>query len=247
MPGGTSLLETLKGAGPLTVFAPNNGAFADITAPTDPAALGYVLLHHVLDKSVESSAIPDRADSLLKNRWDHGVTLLFATNGTATVNGAEVVAADIKCTNGIVHVVDEVLLPPNVVSMAGIAGLSSLVGAVTAAADLPGGSSIAQALSADEPYTVFAPTNSAFAAITVPTDPIAVRDILLLHVVNAGTPLRSPALPAMVEPLLAGEELSFNTNRSTVSSDGTDDAAILMTDINVTNGVIHVIDKVLLP
>lgn len=247
IPGGSSLLETLEGTGPFTVFAPTNEAFGAITVPSDPAVVRDILLYHVLDKSVPSTVLPTKTDTVLTNRWDNGITLLIDTSDGVKINGGNVALADIKCTNGTVHVIDKVLLPPNVVDMAGLAGLNSLVGAVTSAADLPGGISVANALAADEPYTVFAPNDAAFAAINVTPSPEDLRDILLLHVVNAGTPVLSTGLPATAEPLLTGEVLTFNPSRPSVSSDGTDDALIIITDVNVTNGVIHVVDKVLLP
>jgi transforming growth factor-beta-induced protein len=248
LPGGTSVISALQGAGPYTVFAPTNAAFQAISAPSDPAALRDVLLYHVVSGSVESSAIPAKADSLLTNQWGNGVTLLFDTSSGAKVNGAGVAIADIRCTNGIVHVIDQVLLPPTIVDMVGIAGLSELGKAVGAAAALPGGTSVADALRASEPYTVFAPTDAAFQGITAPSDPAVLRDVLLLHVVKAGSPVLSSQLPASaVDTLLSGEKLSFNAATPAVSSDGTPGAKIGPFDINVTNGVVHVIDQVLLP
>ena len=245
---GTSVLKALQGTGPFTVFAPTDAAFKAITPPTDAAVLRDVLLYHVVGAKVPSSAIPAKASSLLKNTWGNGVTLLFSTTGGAKVNGASVAVADVMCTNGIVHVVDKVLLPPNVVDMVGIAGLGELGKAVGAAASIPGGPSVADALKAKEPYTVFAPTDAAFKAITVPTDPAVVRDVLLLHVVKAAAPVTSDKLPATaVDSLLAGKQLTFNATGPTVSSPGTAAAKIAPADIHVTNGVVHVIDKVLLP
>lgn len=116
------------------------------------------------------------------------------------------------------------------------------------AAALPGGTSVADALKAEEPYTVFAPTDAAFKAITAPSDPAQLRDVLLLHVVKAAQPVLSSALPTSpVATLNAAEKLSFDASGPTVSSDGTKGAKIGPVDINVTNGVVHVIDKVLLP
>jgi transforming growth factor-beta-induced protein len=245
---GTSVLKALQGKGPFTVFAPTDDAFKAITSPSDTAVLRDVLLYHVIDSSVSSSAIPAKADSLLKNKWGNGVTLLFGTSGGVMVNSASVKIADIKTTNGVVHVIDKVLLPPNIVDMAGIAGLSSLAGAIGAAAALPGGTSVLDALKASEPYTVFAPTNDAFKAITVPSDTSVLRDVLLLHVVKGMSPVLSSGLPmSAVDTLLSGEKLTFDAQSPSVSSDSTMSAKIGPYDINVTNGVVHVIDKVLLP
>lgn len=248
LPGGTSVLDALKATGPFTVFAPTDAAFQAITAPSDSAVLRDVLLYHVVSGAVESSAIPAKADTLLNNSWGNGVTLLFEPNSGVKVNGANVAIADIKCTNGIVHVIDQVLLPPDVVDMAGIAGLTELATAVGAAADLPGGTSVLDALRANEPYTVFAPTNAAFQAITAPSDPAVLRDVLLLHVVKVSAPVLSSQLPTTaVDTLLSGKQLTFDASVPAVSSPGTTGAKIGPLDINVTNGVVHVIDKVLLP
>jgi transforming growth factor-beta-induced protein len=248
LPGGPSVLEALQGAGPFTVFAPTNDAFAAIAAPSDSAALRDVLLYHVVGAGVLSSGIPAKADSLLANKWGNPVTLLFDTSSGAKVNTASVVIADIKTTNGIVHVIDQVLLPPDIIDMAGIAGLSELAGAIGAAAKLPDDISVIDALRAEEPYTVFAPTNQAFQAISPPSDPAVLRDVLLLHVVVAEAPVLSSGLPASPVPsLLSGQALTFDASGPSVSSGGTMSASIGPFDINVTNGVIHVIDKVLLP
>ncbi len=248
--GGPEVIDVLQSEGPFTVFAPTNDAFAAITVPDDTAVLRDILLYHALGAEVGSAEIGAKADSLLANQWGNGVSMLFDTSSGVAVNGADVVIADIHCTNGTVHVIDDVLLPPNVVDMAVLAGFTSLVGAVGSAADIPGSPSlsVADALAADAPYTIFAPTNDAFAQITVPTDTSVLRDVLLLHVVQAGEPVLSSGLPgAPVDSLLSGEQLSFDAGGPSVSSDSTAEAGIALPDINVTNGVIHVVDKVLLP
>lgn len=247
LPDGTSVMEALQGEGPFTVFAPTDEAFAGITAPGDPVALRDILLYHVVAGAVPSTEIPAMASSLLTNRWGNPLTLIFNSAAGVKVNMSEVVVADIKTTNGIVHLINKVLLPPNIIDMAGIAGLQALAGAIGAAADLPGGVSIAEALQADEPYTVFTPTDAAFGDIMAPTDAAVLRDVLLLHVVNAGTPVLSSGLPSSSVEALSGGELTFEAGGPAVSSGGTMSAMIGPYDINVTNGVIHVIDKVLLP
>ncbi|MCB9554966.1 MAG: fasciclin domain-containing protein [Deltaproteobacteria bacterium] len=244
---GTPVLDALKGPGPYTVFAPTNEAFAALNATPSAEQLRDVLLYHVVAGATASSAIPALAPSLLTNRWDNPLSLLFDTQAGVKVNAANVKIADIKCTNGIVHAIDKVLLPPNVVEMARIANLSGLLNAVSQAADL-NGTAIADALSADEPYTIFAPTTAAFEAISAPSDTAVLRDVLLLHVVKAAAPVTSSNLPAApVDTLLAQKQLTFDTTGPTVSSPGTNGAKIGPADIHVTNGVIHLIDKVLLP
>ena len=245
------LVEALQGEGPFTVFAPTNEAFTN-AGITDLDAfskeeLADILLYHVVSGDIGSDELPAKADTLLANEWGNGVSVLFKVESGANINDSNIVTVDIEADNGVIHVIDAPILPPNIVDMAGIAGFTSLVGAVGAAADIPDGPSIAAALSGDGPLTVFAPTNDAFAAITVPEDPNVVRDVLLLHVVGAETPVMSTGLPSEASPLLANETLTINGSGPTISSDGTANANIAITDINVTNGVIHVIDKVLLP
>lgn len=247
---GTKLADAIKTPGPFTVFAPTNEAFGALTSTPPAATLRDVLLYHVHGAKVASSALPAKADSLLQNEWKHGVTLLFSKTPEPKVNDAKIAVTDIQCTNGTVHVIDKVLLPPNVVDMAGIAGLTSLATAIGNAANLPGNVSVADALKQPEPYTVFAPTNAAFAAITVPTNTSTLRDVLLLHVLNTGSPVLSTGLPnTAVNTLLTNEKVSFDATQPSVISDGTPapGAKISVTDVNVTNGVIHVIDAVLLP
>jgi transforming growth factor-beta-induced protein len=245
------LVEALQGEGPFTVFAPTNAAFA-AAGITDLDALSAdelasILLYHVVPGSVSSSEIPAKADTLSTNEWGNGLTVLFDTTDGVSVNGASVTTADLMADNGVIHVIDDVLLPPSIVDMAQIGGFDSLVGAVLAADDLEGGPSVAEALVADAPYTVFAPINQAFTDLGAVDDTELLRDVLLLHVVNAGAPVLSNGIPAAADSLLPGESLTFDSSAPSVSSDGTTDAAIAITDINVTNGVIHAIDAVLLP
>jgi transforming growth factor-beta-induced protein len=248
----TPLAEALTGAD-LTVFAPTNAAFtavSTVTSGLSAAELRDVLLYHVVGAEVPSDAIPQLASSLLNNAYGNPVSIWFDTSDGVKVNKASVAIADIKCTNGIVHVIDSVILPPNVVEMADIAGLTSLIGAVGSAADIDQ-TPVADALAAQEPYTVFAPTNAAFEAVSSVTAGLSaeeLRDVLLLHVVNTeDTPVLSTGLPASA-PSLLGQQLTIVASGPTVAGPGNETPAnIGPVDINVTNGVVHVVDAVLLP
>lgn len=110
------LVETLKGAGPFTVFAPTDAAFAalpagtveDLVKPENKAKLASILTLHVMAGAVHAA---DVAGKTLTPASVNGEALhVDGTNGV-TVNGANVVTADIKCTNGVIHVIDAVLLP----------------------------------------------------------------------------------------------------------------------------------------
>lgn len=248
---GTAVLAALQSEGPFTVFAPTNQGFMNLPAVPAGEALRDVLLYHVVSGSVASTEIPAKADTLLQNEYGNGVSILFDTTAGVAANGNAVAIADIRCTNGIVHVIGEVLLPPNVVDMATIAGFTSLTDAVGMAANLADGTSVADALTAQAPYTVFAPTNDAFSRAPAGLAPDALRDVLLLHVVDAGAPVLSTGIPATAPAL--GGMLTFDTaaDPPTVAgpggATGPGTANIVLTDLNVTNGVVHVISEVILP
>ena len=241
------LVDELQGTGPFTVLAPTDAAFEALPAVPAGDALAQVLLYHVLSGEVASSAIPARADSLATNEWGNGLTLLFSTTGGVRVNGVDVVVADVRTTNGIVHVIDEVLLPPNVIDMAGIAGLTGLAGAIGAAAPISGSTTVASALQGSGPFTVFAPTNEAFTAASSVIATLSaeqIRDVLLFHVVGGSAPVLSTGLAAGAVPtLLSGQAVDVAVSpRPTVEGRG-----IVAVDIHVTNGVIHLIDGVMVP
>ena len=252
--GTAGLADDLAATGPFTVFAPTNAAFAALPAVPTGAALTSVLLYHVVGGvAVPSTGVPAMASSLSVNAYGDPLTLLFSTTSGVVINGGPtVVIADVRGTNGIVHVIDEVILPMNVVGAATAAGLTGLLGAVGAAADLPGGPSVAAALAAEAPYTVFAPTNAAFTAIasTLATlTPAQVRDVLHFHVLDTTTfaaPVLAADLPSGTTELdtLAAGTVTLDTSATPPTVEGQD---IVITDIVVTNGVVHVIDGVMIP
>lgn len=108
------LVETLTGPGPFTVFAPTDDAFAALPAGTvegllaDPVALAAILTYHVIAGAVPSSALTEGMTAATVN----GAEVTFTLEGGAKINGANIVAADIAATNGVIHVIDAVLLPP---------------------------------------------------------------------------------------------------------------------------------------
>ncbi|MCA9570533.1 MAG: fasciclin domain-containing protein, partial [Myxococcales bacterium] len=198
-------------------------------------ALATVLSHHVVPGRVMSTQIPDLADSVA------GYTLFFDTSDGVVVSGASVTQADIEATNGVVHVIDRVLLPPTVLDAVGLAGLTGLGGAVGAADP-----AVAALLDAPGDLTVLAPTNDAFAAVADVTAGLSTQeltDVLTYHV--AGSRVTSDALPPLAPSLLVnpwGQPVSLLFAGGRVN--GVD---IVTTDIHTTNGVVHVVDSVLLP
>lgn len=239
--------DELAAPGGFTVFAPTNAAFAALPKDVlsdllaNPSKLRNVLLHHVVDSRVTSDQLPD----IFYAKSRAGQTLLFDTSRGVTVSGSNVITADIKLWNGVVHVVDTVILPPmdTVVGVAaGNPDFSTLVTAVQAAG-------LVDALSGDGPFTVFAPTNAAFDALpagtldTLLADPDALADILLYHV--AGAELYSADLSdgADLNTLLAGQSVEVDLSSGVMINDSN----VVAADVLATNGVIHVIDSVLLP
>lgn len=191
-------------------------AFEAISAPSDADAdaIHDILLYHMLGSQGPGTEIPAQSNSPLHNEWSNGVSLLFDTSAGVAVSGSDVAIADIKCTNGTMHVINDVLLPPNVVDMTLIAGLGG------AAATIEDGPSVAAALTTQAPYTVFTPINEALGAIEAPSDAGGLRDVLLLHVVQAAAPVLSAGLPESVKSLV-GLDLTFQASEPSVSSPGT--------------------------
>ncbi|MCB9604473.1 MAG: fasciclin domain-containing protein [Sandaracinus sp.] len=278
--GGVSVPELLSDPSSglsFTVFAPANAAFdglyaaLEVDGPADlpDATLQGVLFYHVLlNQRVLSADVPDTARAagpapyLLSREGAErlGMNLFFDTTSGVAINGgsagegafgANVVIADVRTTNGVVHVIDRVLLPPTIAQVASITpSLSSLVGAVGAAADIPGTPpvSVLAALDNRAPgtnLTVFAPTNDAFTAAASALEGAsaeAVRDVLLYHVL--GTAVISADLANGDVETLNGADVTVDADATPPTIEG---AAVQAVDIVTVNGVVHVIDAVLLP
>lgn len=246
------LVDTLSSDGPFTVFAPTDDAFTALGVNLDDLsdeALTEILLYHVIDAEVASEDVPAAANTVA------GFTLLFDTSDGVRVNNANVIIEDIEADNGVIHVIDAVLTVPNIVDMAGIAGLTELAGAIGGAADIPaegGDVAVADALQGEGPLTVFAPSDAAFDAISETVAGLTaeqVRDVLLYHVVSGD--VRAADLPSVTNPvstLLAGPGVTIDASAPSVEGACNGSASnIGPADIIVSNGVIHLIDQVLLP
>ena len=239
------LTATLEGPGPFTVFAPTNAAFDALPAGTldgllaDPQALSEVLLYHVVSGDIRAADL----SGVVSATTAQGQPVLFDLSAGVQVNGANVTQADIVASNGVIHVIDAVLLPPanNIVEVAAAnPDFSTLVTALQAA-QLDG------TLAGPGPFTVFAPTNEAFDALPAGTldallaDTQALSDVLLYHVANgrgfAGDLDGSPVTT------IQGADIAVDLSTG-VRLNG---AAVTIADLLTTNGVIHVIDAVLLP
>lgn len=273
------LASTLSGTGPFTVFAPTDDAFraagfgdaAAINA-APAATLTSILQYHVVSGSVASSAIAvgqtAQPTSLSTNGTVYVSKAASASGTTGTgvsVNGARVVMADGQASNGIVHAIDQVLLPP-ASNILAVAQADTSLSLLTAAA-LRGGALVTGALSGTTTaLTVFAPTNAAFritpynsvSAINA-ADPTALSAILTNHVV-ANARAYSPTLTngQAITTFGTGSVTATVGSNNAISllsrGNGTNASNVLANtptarnrDITATNGVIHKIDRVLLP
>ena len=243
------LNETLDTGGPFTLFAPSDDAFAALPEGTVDALLNdipeltEILLHHVVSGTAMSTDLND----------GDAIQTLNGTDVTVTVDGmtymidmATVTAANIEASNGVVHIVDMVLLPPP--SVMDIVANSEVHTTLEAAINAAG---LNETLDTGGPFTLFAPSDDAFAALPEGTVDVLLNDIpelteiLLHHVVN-GTAMSTDLNDGDVIPTLSG----FNTNL-TVTVDGMtymiDMATVTSANIEASNGVVHVVDMVLLP
>ena len=261
-----SLVSTFENQGSFTVFAPTNDAFQSLlnsnpswnTLEDIPVAtLDLVLKYHVLSAEVMSSDLSDSyVTTLAQGPNSEAITLQIDVTGGIQFNGsADPVDVDIKASNGIIHIIDEVMLPPNIVDIAlKNSNFSILVEALT---DSRHTLDFVATLSAAGPYTVFAPTNDAFIAL-LDSNPAwnALSDIdistleavLLYHVVD-GANVQSDQLTDdqtinMIGGGTAQVDLSSGAKLETTSGQSVD---IIITDVQGTNGVVHAIDAVLLP
>ena len=242
------LVATLQGNGPFTVFAPTDQAFtnagidlADFDTPEKNATLSDILLHHVVSGEVPASAV---TDGMLATMVNGDKVKFGVSNGIVTVGGATVTTADVQASNGIIHVIDTVLMPPvDIPATAQTTGIHNSLVAAVIQADL------LATLQGTGPFTVFAPTDQAFsdagidlAALDTPAGKIALTDILLYHVVSAEVPA-ADVTECMSADAVNGQPLSFTVGASVMVNGAT----VIAADVVTSNGLIHVIDTVLTP
>jgi transforming growth factor-beta-induced protein len=246
------LIDAVNGKGPFTVFAPSDEAFAKLPKgtvetllkPENKDKLKAILTYHVVPGKVMAKDVVKvtGAKSLNGQRIDVKVD-----GSKVMVDGANVVATDVSCTNGVIHIIDSVILPAdeNIPAVATKAGKFKTLLAAAKAAGL------VDALSGDKALTVFAPTDEAFAKLpkgTVedllkPENKDKLAAILTYHVVE-GRVYSEDALAAKAAKTLQGGSVKISVKDGVAY---VNDAKILATDIDASNGVIHVIDSVILP
>ena len=282
-----NLVGVLSGDGPYTVFAPTDSAFeeiglnlSDYYTDEENETLAKILSYHVAMGSVMSSELEDGME--INSLIQEPITVNIYGQGAVVLNGeASVTTADVETSNGIIHIIDKVLLPPSMSPDTPSEGeicydmdthtvdltktaetcdkmwISAVDIPTTAAATTIHTSLVAaiakanltETLKGEGPFTVFAPTDEAFTAEGINLDDYdtdekisALADILLMHVVS-GKVMSSNLTDGMEVTALSGDTLSFMIG-DTVSVNG---ATVVIADVPVSNGVIHVIDKVLMP
>jgi transforming growth factor-beta-induced protein len=266
------LAGTLSAPGNLTVFAPTDRAFANLKN-SDPALyakvaankklLRAVLTYHVVGKRIPASAAVAAARKRGNVNTVQGESIgLRLKSGKIVLNGtARVVVPDVKASNGVIHAIDTVLVPPSLSQPP--AATQSIVQIASANPDfstlvsLVQKAGLVEAISARGPFTVFAPTNEAFAKLAsaapatyaaVLADPALLAKVLTYHVV-AGDIKSAQAIAVAqqngtVKPL-EGEPISLSVQDGKLTLNGS--ATVVTADILATNGVIHVIDTVIVP
>ncbi|MGV7976534.1 MAG: fasciclin domain-containing protein [Anaerolineaceae bacterium] len=241
------LVDTLKGEGPFTVFAPTDDAFAQLPAGTveallaDIPTLSNILLYHVVPGKVMAADVV----TLTSAETANGIPVqIKVMDGMVYINNAKVVITDVEASNGVIHVIDSVLLPPkDIVSIAVENGSFTTLAAALTAADL------VETLQGEGPFTVFAPTDEAFAKLPEGTieallaDIPTLKDILLYHVVD-GRLFAADVLASENLDTLQGKKAAIEMMDGKAYIGG---AQIVITDILASNGIIHVIDTVMLP
>lgn len=246
------LVETLQGKGPFTVFAPSDEAFAKLPAgtvdtllkPENKQQLIAVLTYHVVAGKVLAADVVKLKAAATVN----GQRVDVKVDGDKVqIDQAQVVTADVACSNGVIHVIDQVILPSvnNIPTTASNAGTFKTLLAAAKAAGL------VEVLSGDKPLTVFAPTDDAFAKLPAgtvesllkPENKEKLAAILKFHVVP-GRLFSNDVLSKKELKTVHGGMLTTAMKNGAATING---AGLIATDIDASNGVIHVIDSVMLP
>ncbi|MFN9984464.1 MAG: fasciclin domain-containing protein, partial [Pirellula sp.] len=247
-----NLVDTLKGPGPFTVFAPTDEAFsklpantvAELLKPENRQKLADILTYHVIPGKVQAKEVIKQRGAIAVN--GQRVDIRFDEDGLK-VDGAKVLTTDILCDNGVIHVIDSVILPGKA-TIPEIAKDSGTFEILLAAAKAAG---LADVLGSTGPFTVFAPTDEAFEKLPKGTVEMLLKpenksklvDILKYHVIP-GRVYSERVLESKALKTLQGSPASVSLKDG---SPRIEQAKILKTDSDATNGVIHVIDSVIIP
>jgi uncharacterized surface protein with fasciclin (FAS1) repeats len=253
-----NLEEAVATGGPFTLFAPTDRAFFDLLAQLDVTApellanpdLAQILLYHVAPDDLRAGELIQSSTQATLNP---GRPLLVVLEGRDVfVNRAKVLRANVPASNGLIHVIDKVLLPPaDPVTLAGVADILALDGRFSVLLEALSRTGLDDALAGDGPFTVFAPTDEAFGRLLDELNVTAeellddpdLDQILLYHVLGrrAGA---IQLLAGRTAQTLQGDDVAIRLGRGGVYIN---DARVVNPNVNAPNGIIHTIDKVLLP
>jgi len=247
------LVNTINSSNNLTVFAPTNSAFQDLfnvlgvsgISDISKETLTPILLYHVIGAKVPAASVTTGyAYTLSPGPGAKTLAIYLNTsNGVTINNSAKVTTADLMATNGVIHVINKVLLPNSLVDIAQNNGSFSILVEALVKADL------VTALTGTGPFTVFAPTNDAFNALFATLGVTGIADltkeqltpILLYHVVSGN--VLSTDLSNGNVPTLNGGTLAIDITSGVTINGNT---SVILADVQGTNGVVHAINKVLL-
>jgi transforming growth factor-beta-induced protein len=245
-----ALIDVLKSKGPFTVFAPTDEAFAklpkgtveNLLKPENRDQLLNILTYHVVPGELDAGEV---LGSKSLNMFNGQRASINAKEGT--IGSAKIIKTDIDCSNGVIHVINEVILPKSdtILETAASAGTFNTLAAAVEAAGL------IDALNGEGPLTVFAPTDEAFAKLPAgtvenllkPENLDTLRSILLYHVVE-GRVYSDEAIKAKSAKTLQGAKIIISKSKSGVMINN---ATVSEADLDASNGVIHVIDTVIIP
>ncbi len=249
------LVDALKGEGPLTVFAPTDDAFALLPEGTVESLLEAenieqlksILLYHVVEGKVMAADVVGLTSAASLLGKDLAVKVDM---GNVYINESKVIITDIAASNGVIHVIDAVLLPP--ADMMDIVDTAVADGRFTTLAAALTKAGLVETLKGEGPFTVFAPTDDAFAKLPAGTldtllldeNKQQLTDILLYHVVS-GKVMAADVVNLTSADTVLGSPISIKVMDGKVYINET--IQVIITDVEASNGVIHVIDAVLLP
>lgn len=247
------LVETLKGTGPFTVFAPTDAAFSAIQSdvdlllkPENKAELAKVLTCHVVSGKIRANDLKNGQEL---TTVDGHKMIVSISNGKVMVENATIITKDVEASNGIIHIIDKVILMPKpMVKANDIVAIASESAKTLAAAVTAAG--LVETLQGMGPFTVFAPTDAAFAAIQKDVDNLLkpenkakLAKILTYHVVS-GKAVAADLNDGQMITTVEGSKLKVSIKNGKVMING---ANVISADIPASNGVIHLIDKVVMP
>ncbi len=254
----TGLDQTLN-SGTFTVFAPTDDAFENIDLSNlNNEELTQVLLYHILTGKLESTdlstgyEITNAIEVFTGN--SNNLNIYVNKGGDITLNGlSTVTSADEIAFNGVIHFIDAVLTIPNVTSFVSADENFSALNSVLTRDDQPDFLGTLSSFNSPSPFTVFAPTNDAFTALITELNLQSLDDIdsstltstLNTHVIT-GNNIREEDLESGIFSTL-GSDININASTNTITDQNGRIINIFITDIQAGNGIIHVIDEVILP